>query len=349
MPFVLEAKPPEKWPDIPKWMSFSLLREIESCPRRWGLSHATYPDVWSQRGYPSRANIAGITGTVIHRVLKYIVDRMAENGCVSLSDANAVAVLRALGGLSSVVESEVRAGLKALRENPREIDRIDGLSQQIHMKVADIRFQVQTLFRGIEFYDNQSVRPHSPQTQAKTRGPLTGQHTELTLQVESLKWKGIIDLIRVYEQGCEILDYKTGPFKHEHYLQLQTYSLLWFLSTDLNPSRRTVDKLTLVYKVGRKQAPVLSLSELTNLERDIATRTLRALEECARQPPIALPKKEECKYCQVRHLCSDYWTDEVQRKFKRESQVNNLSVDLELKITKIHGPKSYDALCLSSS
>ena len=48
---------PTAWPDAPQLMSVSTANEIEACPRRWLLGNAPYPSLWSNRGYPPRANI----------------------------------------------------------------------------------------------------------------------------------------------------------------------------------------------------------------------------------------------------------------------------------------------------
>jgi hypothetical protein len=51
---------PSTWPQLPRWMSFSALLEIEACPRRWALKSATYPSVWNGRGYPRIPQSAAI-------------------------------------------------------------------------------------------------------------------------------------------------------------------------------------------------------------------------------------------------------------------------------------------------
>ena len=54
------ARTPHAWADVPAWMSFSDLRNIEGCPRRWSLSSASYPDIWSGRGYPPKMYLADV-------------------------------------------------------------------------------------------------------------------------------------------------------------------------------------------------------------------------------------------------------------------------------------------------
>ena len=43
-----------RWPEPPKFWSFSSLREAKACPRRYALSRATYSEIWDKRGYPDR-------------------------------------------------------------------------------------------------------------------------------------------------------------------------------------------------------------------------------------------------------------------------------------------------------
>lgn len=49
---------PTTWPAPPAEMSVSVHAEIEECPRRWALSAADYPGLWSGRGYPPRLQVS---------------------------------------------------------------------------------------------------------------------------------------------------------------------------------------------------------------------------------------------------------------------------------------------------
>src|SRR4051812_17115060 len=89
---------PGAWPGLPSTWSFSVLREIESCPRRWALRAAEYPTIWDGAGYPPLLSIRGLEGQVIHEAVKKVAAALSEGGCQSARDGAAVEVLRGLGG-----------------------------------------------------------------------------------------------------------------------------------------------------------------------------------------------------------------------------------------------------------
>ena len=92
------AAAPKTWPAPPNEMSVSSLGEIESCPRRWALASADYPQLWDHPGYPPRLYAASLTGSVVHLALKTVTQALARAGCRLLADADAVQVMRGLGG-----------------------------------------------------------------------------------------------------------------------------------------------------------------------------------------------------------------------------------------------------------
>src|ERR1017187_1597862 len=63
---LLIAKPPKQWAHFPEWMSFSIARDAEQCPRRASLRRSQYEDVWPRIGYPPRFSAAAVRGTIIH-------------------------------------------------------------------------------------------------------------------------------------------------------------------------------------------------------------------------------------------------------------------------------------------
>lgn len=85
-------------PAVPAMWSYSSLKEAETCPRRFALARADYPDLWTQRGYPRLPNLPAMKGDVVHGALQIIVTALVTAGCVSPRTADAVTVLRELGG-----------------------------------------------------------------------------------------------------------------------------------------------------------------------------------------------------------------------------------------------------------
>src|SRR6185312_12568017 len=83
---------PVAWPDPPTELTFSALKEIEACPRRWALASANYPDLWEDYGYPPRVQLQALFGTVVHAVLETVTRELVGAGCSSVHDASAVEV-----------------------------------------------------------------------------------------------------------------------------------------------------------------------------------------------------------------------------------------------------------------
>jgi len=85
-------------------MSVSTCAEIEECPRRWALSAAEYPELWSGQGYPPMLQVAALAGSVVHWALEIITKQFTRAGVPSLNDPSAPQVLRELGGYTRVVD-----------------------------------------------------------------------------------------------------------------------------------------------------------------------------------------------------------------------------------------------------
>src|SRR5579859_4395809 len=92
-----------RWPAPPRTWSYSSLRDATECPRRWMLSRATYPKIWSRWGYPPRPTLPILVGDVVHGILEVLVRSFREQGCTSLADPATVKVLKDLGGYTKLV------------------------------------------------------------------------------------------------------------------------------------------------------------------------------------------------------------------------------------------------------
>ena len=64
-----------------------------------------YPDLWDGRGYPRVPAFAALFGDVVHGALDTIVRALVAAGCESAQSAEAVTVLRQLGGYTAVIEA----------------------------------------------------------------------------------------------------------------------------------------------------------------------------------------------------------------------------------------------------
>ena len=113
---LLHVRSLQEWPDPPKWMTYSTATQVEACPRQWALQRGDFPEVWDGSGYPPRTSLPILKGRVIHRSVETILNALRERH----PSVRPEAVLKRLGGYSTVVEREIEAVLKEkVAANPR--------------------------------------------------------------------------------------------------------------------------------------------------------------------------------------------------------------------------------------
>lgn len=344
---VWQAAPPSAWPGAPQYMSFSTLSELEACPHRWALSAAAYPEVWDHQGYPRALHPAALEGTVAHLALEMIARALSDRGCPSVRDASAIAVLKELGGFTSVLGQAVERTVRRYDGNPRAAPTLDRARRHLTARSSDLRSRVQGFLSRVRLEP-----PPGPAAvrdeigvQQEGRGELPkGSHSEVQLEVEELGWRGVVDLLTLSDSGCEIRDFKTGVPKEDHQLQLQVYGLLWWLDRARNPTRRPADRLVISYDSGDVEVPAPSQSRLEVLKAELGARRAAAARALGVHPPEARPSATTCAYCSVRHLCDAYWG----KPFPPETQ-GAWFTDVQLELAARHGTTSWDGVVESCS
>jgi hypothetical protein len=294
------------WPDPPRMWSYSSLREAEECPRRWMLTRADYPGIWSRPGYPPRPAGQELLGQVVHRMLEVILRGLQARRCVSTADASAVAVLKDLGGYSRLAERAIQEQMTRLADNPRTSDRTAALQAALRAKIPEIRQRAQEILSRTAL---QPAQAPDGAGQPAERAQLThGSHPEVELRAPALRFAGRVDLITITSEGCEITDYKTGAPSTNHEDQLRTYALLWSRDKERNPSALPVRRLTLAYPSTVTEVDPPTCDGLDELASQIAARTGAAETALQERPPPARPSAPMCRLCGVRQLCDDYWS-----------------------------------------
>ncbi|WP_433435407.1 PD-(D/E)XK nuclease family protein [Nonomuraea sp. CA-141351] len=302
-------------PRQPAFWSHSSLREMEACPRRWMLSRSEYPKLWEKRGYPQLPVAATLFGDVVHAALETIVRKLVTAGCTSPRNAQAVQVLRDLGGITAVVEAASGDRLARLKGNPRlDDDRMKRISVELSDRVPQARVHVQA-------YLSRTALPPTPQTARPQADPGTsvggpasgrrpaglGTHPEIPLVSETLRLMGRVDLLTATQDRVAITDYKTGAEDPSHLDQLRLYAVLWDLDRIANPDRRPATELTASYPTHEITVPAPEEPELRDLEETVRQRIATAETELIASVPKALPDGQKCSLCQVRQLCDAYW------------------------------------------
>lgn len=333
---------PTSWPEPPQDMTVTSLLEIEACPRRWSLTNAEYPALWDGRGYPPQIQPAALGGTVVHSAVEVIAGALAQAGCSTVDSAEAIDVIKDLGGLTTVVRDRAEQALSRFATNPRTTPDLENARLALAGQLPSLRAVVQSVLSRLVLPGRSVAR--RPTAVAGVRQALgTGAFVEVAVRAGSLHWKGIIDLLLVADDACQIIDVKTGAPHEAHRFQLEVYALLWNRDEELNPSGRLATRLTLRYLGQDIDIDVPTVARLDGLEREVIERADLARTATAGSPPEARPSTENCRFCSVRQLCGEYW-DGLGRHIDAWSAVDTRYGDLECSTTGRHGPSSWDAV-----
>lgn len=300
------VRPPMEWPTAPDQMSFSLLMELEACPRRWALSTASYPLIWAERGYPPPLHSPALEGVVIHLALKLLTRALLESGCSSVRDASAVGALRKAGGLSVVIVRCIDEVLTRYEKNPRVTSTLARAREHLTSRVGELRSRVQASLSRVTLEPKSNVGS-SPSKVLATRPLTVGSYSEVRLEASDLKWCGVVDLLTISTTDCEIRDFKTGSPQNQHADQLRVYALLWARDKGRNPKAKLATRLIATYPSGDTSYPALGVTELSVFQDELKSRGAAALTAASTNPPQAQPARDNCGFCRVRQLCDAYW------------------------------------------
>ena len=325
-------------------MSFTTLSDLETCPRRWALSTAEYPEIWQGHGYPRPLYRPALEGTVVHLSLQNILRALAERGCSSLSDRSAISTVKELGGFTEIVRSALEQALQPFKENPRATSVVDGIQRRVVARIPELRTRVQNLLTRIHLTKRRANKLGKTASRGgtRTRSQLSyGLYSEIELRAEGIGWHGVPDLLTLSTTKCEIRDFKTGEPKQEHEFQVRTYALLWGQDNELNPTGQLVNKLVLSYDGGDKEIAAPSKEETCQIAAELQQRTTEALAPLRSDPPVARPSLRNCKRCPVRHLCEEYWYWRVEETDRGEPARTGFG-DVQIKLSSKHGPQSWN-------
>lgn len=336
---------PTAWPSLPELMSFSTLLDLEACPKRWALNGAQYPDIWPGSGYPRIPNLAALRGTIVHNVISLIAEGFTLRSAGENPGPRVSQVLRNLGGFTLLIGNTIEAVLRQYSNNPRALPILKKIHEQLHAEIPELRLKSQELLARINFdrYENLGISENLLSSE-RARYPLSsGIYSELEIKSADLGWHGFVDLLTLSSDVCEIRDFKAGKEKGEHVFQLLTYALLWLKDCALNPLRRPVTRLIISYLKNDIEIPTPGQVDYSAIEASIKERTTRALMSIKSMPPKANAGVDNCSFCQVRHLCNEYW--DAQQKNTPIFPIDKQSqfIDMQAIMISQRGPSSWDA------
>jgi|SRR5438270_7893281 len=184
---------------------------------------------------------------------------------------------------------------------------------------------------------------------AGDRMPLEqGTHFEVELRYSGIKWRGFADLIEVRHDLCKIEDFKSGEPSDDHLLQLQIYGLLWCHDEEINPAKIGVDKLVICYPNGDRIIPYDKKSG-NKLAEELQARTKAVRKAVSGSESRANLDAERCPRCDVRHLCSAYWTENRPTRVDAASHERVQLDDVQLVLRSRKGQNTWSAECQLSN
>jgi CRISPR/Cas system-associated exonuclease Cas4 (RecB family) len=290
---------------------------------------------------------------VMHRAIARLIRALADSGIGSFEDPRSVAILKSLGGYSKVIGESVTDVFRSLTGNPR-FDLVSSSSlSRLNNRLPSIREQVQLQLSRLKWkLQPPPVDPTEDldiDTVAGDRVLLEqGTHFEVELRHPGIKWRGFADLIELHDDFCIIEDFKSGEPSDDHLLQLQIYALLWSHDDELNPAKTAVDKLVICYPNGDRIVPY-DKRRGSNLVQELQARTTAVRKAVSGPESHANLDAERCPQCDVRHLCSDYWTGNRPPSAGGESGERLQIDDIQLTLRSRKGQNAWLAECQMSN
>jgi hypothetical protein len=283
---------------------------------RWAL---VLLKMWAQGvgygGYPNRPNVGAYIGTIVHSAAELIIKSMVAAQVSSAIDSKAMATLRSLGGYSQILSGIIDNLVAGERGNPRFAQVGPSIERTQKSKIPQMREMIQQLLATRNWWSGLATWKRHAQGTFSTgpqenRYPLgVGTHFEVTLRDKQMMWTGRLDVVEVSEDSCNISDIKTASPTSEHHEQMRVYAMLWNGDSELNPKGSPVTNLELVYGGGLVQIPIPVAGELDAFRDEISSRT-NAMRNAISLPEVpAKPSRENCRYCQVKLLCEQFWGD----------------------------------------
>lgn len=303
------------------------------------------PDLWERSGYPQAPVPAALFGDVVHGAIEVILKALVAAGCSSTRSAEAVTVLKGLGGYTAVAEAVLAGRLARLDGNPRlRSEQRRRLDRELGDRMPDARAEIQEYLSRMPSLPGATPASSSDDSAIGDRDPAPGRceiangpYPELDLVAEPLRLVGRIDLLTLEEDGARIMDFKTGAEDPSHQEQLLTYALLWARDHVVNPDRRPCRDLRAAYPNRETAFPVPDDDALAQLESNLVAR-IRAADDSVQTASPDARLSDRCGLCGVRPLCADYWLD---RGTAAVPSADGEWFDLEGTVASQHGAKSW--------
>lgn len=314
-----------QWRRDPEPLSYSALKTLAACARRWAYGHAECvpnPYFAPQGRMLGVASLGSIRGNVAHRALQDLLGLYVRHGGPPPDTYEIIEFWEThLGepGLAGLVRATLDAELDTARANPRNRLLLSHFERQAPRLVDEVtRFvheRIPTVLRAA----------HAGGLPARTAGPVAsapsaryalgpGNHAEVRVEAAladaegEVRWKGQIDAVCIEPGGVTLVDYKTGLPEAEHREQLEIYALLFARDPVANPASLRATRLLLAYRSGATQSwQAPGDAALVDAERALLRRSRALLPMLQAEPPAASPGPDVCAPCGHRGHCDAYW------------------------------------------
>lgn len=307
-------------PSLPLLMSYSFVKQVERCPRRWYLSKAQYEGLMTT--YPQPISPQSVLGSIVHGALDTFAQQLATAGYPPVGSEE-FRSLRQDFPVRSVVRTLRSDAVARAQQNPRQPLNKLGTQVSVEDCVSVFKLLMQQVYQpadasapagawsipadanhlSTDSLDERREDLYSDNVSTLPDIPCPSLLPEYRVCIDDPPLCGVIDLIRTEAGGDTIYEFKTGARRPEHEEQAWFYSAIWQAST-----QRTVSQCIIVYAGG---TPVIlsGLGEVdlpSELDR-LRERVLQIRHNLSQIPVPALVSLENCRYCTVRQLCDDYW------------------------------------------
>ena len=316
-----DLKEPTSWAVPPSTYSFSSLRKMRACPRRWQLLHSTWG---SFSRFPERPHPAAIEGQIVHEALDLLGRELGRRGRPTIESSGfreAVSVC----GFWDFFSAQVDHWNRRLATHPRA-----GPGHVVRTEPRDLANQAIRLFRKqYQSSAAESIPARVGKSSGAEASPLSvlrtrGSVSEVRLEHPGIPVVGVVDLVALEEDlSTTVIDFKTGARKPEHEQQVLLYALLWWRVTGDQPGKLVVQYLDSGWTMSPSEANLVRTENLT------AEQMRHAADALAARPAAAVVG-ESCARCPVRARCNEGWSWS-ERASRPHASAN--TVDIEITVS----------------
>lgn len=322
---IYELTEPTSWAAVPSYYSYSSLKNILQCPRRWQLANSEWGE---QKRFPERLRPSAVEGKIVHESLEILLRALGKRGHPAIGSEDFQNALEDCG-FWTFFEQSLSEWNQTVKKHPRPAPQF-----LLRINPRSLANQAIRLFR--KSYTARSGRAFSsvteyqiqPAIRLHSQSPLSllervNALTELKLEHPEFPFVGILDQVRIDENDdIRITDFKTGKERTEHKKQLRLYAVLWWRATGTLPQRIEAQYL------GSEWSESISKTDLLNTEMQLENEISDAAEALSGRPAPA-EIGEHCRWCSVKARCNRGWA--LCESFEKPNERN--FVDLQVVVS----------------